>query len=204
MKTIIRTITAVALLLAGTTAYAQSFGAGYVNSSRTMYSDSPADGFYAGFGYSAEIAPGLYLNPGLYYEFLTASSSTNIGSGLVTADSKTTEHYINVPLHLSFGIDLAPTFRLFVYGGPTANVGLASTTEEKGSIVGISGNTTVNNYENDNISRVDILVGGGAGIEVMKKLRLTVGYDLGLLDHDATEDVTLKRNRLTAGAAFIF
>jgi len=201
MKNVIKTVAAALMLLIGSQAFAQSFGAGYVQS--TDSGKNTSNGFYAGFGYSAEIMPGLSLNPGLYYEFLTASSSSNVGS-IFSASGKTTEHYINVPLHLSYAISFAPTFKVFVYGGPTANVGIASNTVLSASVLGVSGSETVNNYENENYSRFDVLAGAGAGIEVMNKFRLNVGYDWGLFDRDKSDNAVLKRNRLTAGVAFVF
>ena len=48
------------------------------------------------------------------------------------------------------------------------------------------------------------MLGGGIGVEVMNKIRLTVGYDMGMLDRNSNDNVTLKRNRLTAGAALVF
>lgn len=154
-----------------------------------------ANGFYVGFGYSAEIMPGLSLNPGLYYEFLTDDDNF---TGMLLPLGKTTEHYVNVPLHISYGIQFAPTFKFFLYGGPTANVGIASNTA--GAVL----NVNRNNYEDDNYSRFNIMLGAGAGIEVMKKFRVTVGYDWGMLDRYTDDDFTIKRNRLMAGAAFIF
>lgn len=192
---------AAALMMLATTANAQSFGAGYVQS--TTNGGNAVNGFYAGFGYSAEIMPGLNLNPGLYYEMLTSSTGANLGSW-ASYSGKTTEHYVNVPLHLSYGIQFAPTFKFFVYGGPTANVGLASSTKVTGSVLGLGGEGTVDNYKDSNYSRFDIMLGGGAGIELMKKFRITVGYDWGMLDRNTSDNATLKRNRLTAGAAFIF
>ena len=192
---------AAALMMLATTANAQSFGAGYVQS--TTNGGNAVNGFYAGFGYSAEIMTGLNLNPGLYYEMLTSSTGANIGSW-ASYRGKTTEHYVNVPLHLSYGIQFAPTFKFFVYGGPTANVGLASSTKVTGSVLGLGGEGTVDNYKDSNYSRFDIMLGGGAGIELMKKFRITVGYDWGMLDRNTSDNATLKRNRLTAGAAFIF
>ncbi len=205
---------AAALMMLATTANAQSFGAGYVNSTRTLTIDAPANGFYVGFGYSAEILPGLSLNPGLYYEFLTNTSKAggDILPGIsASAKAKATEHYVNVPLHLSYGLNLSPAVKVFVYGGPTANVGIASSTKStaSGSIDFIDGASasktkTYNNYENENFSRFDILLGAGAGIEVLKQFRVTAGYDWGMLDRHASEDVTLKRNRFAVGAAFLF
>jgi len=196
---------AAALMLVGSTAFAQNFGAGYVQSTKTDGSSSvAANGFYAGFGYTANIASGLSLNPGLYYEFLTNSNAGGIGP--ISYSGKTTEHYVNVPLHLSFAYSFAPTFKFFVYGGPTANFGIASKTVDTGGIAGIgSATSTTDNYaDGSNYNRFDILAGVGGGIEVMNKLRLTVGYDWGLMDRDNRDNATLKRNRLTAGAAFIF
>ena len=195
---------AAALLLIGTSAFAQSFGAGYVQSTQSNGSDSAAsNGFYAGFGYTAEIAPGIALNPGIYYEFLTASSASNLGNFL-TYNGKTTEHYVNVPLHISLAYSFAPTFKLFVYGGPTASLGIASNTKESGSIAGFGGTSTTDNYASGDYSRFDILAGGGVGAEVMKKFRVNVGYDFGLLDRNKSDNGTLKRNRLTAGVAYVF
>lgn len=189
---------AAALMMLATAANAQSFGAGYVQSTKKIdNSSSVANGFYAGFGYSAEIMPGLNLNPGLYYEFLTSNSDL-FDLGIVTG--KTTEHYVNVPLHLSYGINFAPTFKVFAYGGPTANVGIASTTKRDyaGAV-----ETTTDNYKDSKYGRFDIMLGVGGGIELMKKFRITVGYDWGMLDRNSS-NIVLKRNRLTAGAAFIF
>lgn len=207
---------AAALMLVGTTAFAQNFGAGYVQSTKTDGSSSvAANGFYVGFGYSAPIVSGISLNPGIYYEFLTNSSASGAsvpGIVSVSGSSKTTEHYVNIPLHLSFALNFAPTFKFFVYGGPTASVGIASTTKSTSSasidIIGWSSGpstSTSDNYaEGSNYSRFDIMAGGGVGAEVMKKFRLTVGYDFGLLDRNQNDNASLKRNRLTAGAAYIF
>lgn len=191
---------AAALMLLGTTAFAQSFGAGYVQSTQKFNKTaSTANGFYAGFGYTAEILPFLSLNPGIYYEFLTSSSNTSL-FGYNISSAKTTEHYVNVPLHLSLDLKLAPSFKMFVYGGPTANIGIASST--KGELLGAT--KKYNNYEDDDYSRFDIMLGGGIGAEIAQRIRLTVGYDFGMLNRLKDSDYLLKRNRLTAGAAFIF
>ena len=200
---------AAALMMLATAANAQSFGAGYVQSTQKYNNtSSTANGFYAGFGYTADMTPkgsaiSLALNPGIYYEFL---SSTSAGSlWLVSGESKTQEHYVNVPLHVSVGFNFAPTFKLFAYAGPTANVGIASSTKSTLSIGGASGSTEPSdNYKSGNYGRFDIMLGGGVGAEIMNKFRVNVGYDLGMLDRHNSDNVTLKRNRLTAGVAFIF
>ncbi|MBR5034092.1 MAG: PorT family protein [Bacteroidales bacterium] len=196
---------AAALMLIGTTAFAQSFGAGYVQSTfKHGNASNVANGFYAGFGYTAEITTGLSLNPGIYYEFLTGAGNFTGFDVLQGAyQGKTTEHYVNVPLHLSYGINFAPSFKLFVYGGPTATIGIAS--NSKGATL----DDSKSNYANEDYSRFDIMAGGGIGVELMNRVRLNFGYDFGLLDRDngtniAGKEIALKRNRLVAGAAFVF
>ena len=195
---------AAALMLIGTTAFAQSFGAGYVQSTQKFNNTAnTANGFYAGFGYTAKILPGISLNPGIYYEFLTSKEGFNYGS-LASVSGKTTEHYVNVPLQLSLALAFAPSFKLFLYGGPTANIGIASTTKFSGNVLGFEDTDTVNNYEDGDYSRFDIMLGGGIGAEIAQRIRLNVGYDFGMLDRLKESDDVLKRNRLTAGVAFIF
>ena len=204
---------AASLLLVATSAFAQNFGAGYVQSTKTDGSSSTtANGFYAGLGYTAQIAPGIALNPGIYYEFLTNSSAGTAGIpgfATISGNSKTTEHYVNVPLQMSFSYSFAPTFKLFAYAGPTASVGIASTTKSTTStstIIGSGSSTsTTDNYaDGSDYSRFDILAGGGIGAEVMKKLRVIVGYDFGLLDRNNNDNASLKRNRFVAGVSFLF
>ena len=196
---------AAALMLIGTTAFAQSIGAGYVQSTFKHGNTSKvANGFYAGLGYTAEITSGLSLNPGIYYEFLTGAENFtgfDVLSGAYRG--KTTEHYVNVPLHLSYDIAFSPAFKIFVYGGPTATIGIAS--NSKGATL----DDSKSNYANKDYSRFDIMAGGGLGFELVKRIRLNVGYDFGLLDRDngktiAGKEDSLKRNRLVAGAAFVF
>ncbi|MBP5504943.1 MAG: PorT family protein [Bacteroidales bacterium] len=194
---------AAALMLLGTTAFAQSFSAGYVQSTANNNgTNGVANGFYAGVGYTAQIAPGLNLNPGLYYELLTSSSAAS--AIIATNNSKTTEHYLNVPFHVSYGFDLAPTFRLSVFAGPTANFGIASKTHSSTNVV-IVGNVTndTDNYASGNYGRFDIMVGGGVCAELSKKIRIVGGYDLGLMDRNTTDNGTYKRTRFYVGAAYV-
>ncbi len=205
MKNVIKTVAAAMLLLVGSQAFAQSFGAGYVNSTKTTgNSTSSANGFYVGVNYKAEFAPGLSLNPGIYYEFLTSSNGANVGS-IIAADATVQEHYVNVPFHVSYAMNFAPTFKLFVYAGPTANVGIASTTKTTVTSVIGGSSKSINNYdEGYNYSRFDVMLGGGIGAEVMNKIRVNVGYDWGMLDRNTSDNASLHRNRLTAGVAFVF
>ena len=186
MKKILTSVLAASLMLLGTSAFAQvSVGAGYVNSKNTYTTSSgsksdaePMNGFYVGVDYNVPIGDIFGMSAGVNYEFLT-SKDYELGSFL---KGKYTEQYINVPVRLNAGFGLADGVRLFVFGGPTFSYGLSA-----------------------GWNRFDVMVGGGAGLDLMDKIRLTVGYDLGMfnrLPKDSSDK--LNRNKLHAGIAFLF
>ena len=211
MKKIVILLSAALLLLAGTNAFAQmSVGAGYVNSTSTLKlnkdgegSTTPVNGFYAGVGYTIPVSSLISFTPGVYYELL-AEQDANELLGFDIA-GKRVEHYLNVPFTFSIGAELAPAMRLFAFAGPTAVVGLASTTDGSASIAGISLGGTTNNYDNTDYGRFNVMLGGGAGI-AFSGFRLTVGYDYGLLNRytGSTEGISRKDSRFYVGLGFAF
>ena len=90
--------------------------------------------------------------------------------------------------------------KVFAYAGPSLQMGLASTSK---ITVGGTTNTT-NNYDNDSYGRMNVLVGGGIGADIADMLRLTVGYDFGLLDRNSSDNVSLKTSQLHVGVAYLF
>lgn len=203
-----------AMLLAGAPAFAQMHvGAGYLNSTDYYKLSENSDatttaynGFYAGFGYTVPVAGGLSFTPGVYYSLRTTNNASNIGD-LAGFKGNTTEHNVNVPLTLSYGFSPNASIRFFVYGGPTASLGVASTTKLTASILGYKAEDTVNNYDNDNnYGRFNIFLGAGAGAEIGGCIRITCGYDWGMLNRytgNAT-GISQRTNQLTAGISYLF
>ena len=76
--------------------------------------------------------------------------------------------------------------------------------------VGIAGITgSVDLYDKDVFeNRFDVMVGGGRGIDLMERFRVTVGYDFGMFnkldDGDDSASAKFTRNKLHAGIAFLF
>jgi hypothetical protein len=211
MKKIVTILSAALLLLAGTNAFAQmSVGAGYVNSTNSLKfskngdaSTTAINGFYAGVGYTIPISSLINFTPGVYYEFL---ANKNVeGEGAFTLSGALTEHYLNVPLTFSLGGSVAPGIRLFAFAGPTATFGLASTTDTSASVAGISLGGKTNNYDNSDYGRFDVMLGGGAGIQ-FSNVRLTVGYDYGMLNRYTGDSDSISRHtsRLHVGLGFAF
>ena len=211
MKKFVILISAALLLLAGSNAFAQiSVGAGYVNSTESIKfgknddaSTNATNGFYAGIGYTLPLTAGLNFTPGVYYEFLTKKDVASVGG--LTASGTLMEHYLNVPLHFSYGASPAAGIRIFVFAGPTASLGLASTTDSNASVGSISVGGKTDNYDGTEYGRFNVLLGGGAGLE-FSRIRLTVGYDYGLLNRytgDA-DNYSRHNSRFHVGLGFLF
>ncbi len=203
MKKILCSIFAASLMLLGTSAYAQlAVGAGYVNSKQTLKTSqttfsAPTNGFYAGLEYNVPVGDFFGLSAGVNFEYLM---SKNYSLSVVSGDFK--EQYINAPVHINVGFPLADGIRLFAFAGPTFSYALSG----KVSV----GSMSYDVYKTESYNRFDVLVGGGAGLDLMNKIRLQVGYDLGMFNkfpknHDGSEASTkLNRNQLYAGLAFLF
>lgn len=200
-------------------------GAGYLQSTATYQAKSGADvgstksnGFYAGLGYEIPIISGLSVTPGIYYSYLYSgdAGSTAIGT-VANASLKTNlkEHYLNIPVTVNFGYNFTRNLRLFAFGGPTASIGLSSVSHYDASVnvigINISDSGDTDNYsgtENNpaTYGRFDILMGAGAGADIMGKFRITVGYDWGLLNRNVDSNSTAirHRNQFKAGIAYLF
>ena len=206
-------IAAGALLLAGAPAFAQMHvGAGYLNSTDFYKLSENADatttaynGFYAGFGYTVPVAGGLRFTPGIYYSFRTANDASNVGE-LAGFKGSTTEHNVNVPITLSYGFSPNDNVRFFVYGGPTASIGIASTTKLSASILGYKAEESVNNYDDNGYGRFNVFLGAGIGAEIGECFRITCGYDWGMLNRYTgnTSGISQRTNQLTAGISYLF
>lgn len=216
MKRIITTILAASMMLMGTTAFAQvSIGAGYLNeSNKAVVANSNVNmgamnGFYAGIGYDINEGTGFGISTGIYYSYLAGKVSVpNIS--FITGDM--TEHAINIPVKPGFSFAAGNGLKAFVNAGPTFVCGLSSHIKPLGLDI-----ANTDNYKHEYLGRFDIMVGGALGVEIGNMVRISAGYDLGMLDQfgagikgknddGSTKDrsYSLKRNRLTVGLAFIF
>lgn len=211
MKKVISILAAASMMLLATSAFAQvHVGAGYINDTETAKANKDADkssdnlnGVYAGVGYTIHVSDAFAITPGLYWSMMGKKDSDNLAGLTLGGDFK--EHSLNIPVDFSYGFNLAPDAKFFVYAGPTIQYGLSSKTKYTGSVAGVSGESTVDNFKNDDYSRLNVLVGGGVGAQVMDAIRITVGYDLGLTNlYKGSGDVIMKRNQLKIGVAYVF
>lgn len=203
MKRIITTL-AFAILMASTAFAQTSIGAGYLNSLDVVKSGNntnsdPLNGFYAGVSFTVPVSAGINFTPGIYYGYAAKSNAADLI--ITTLSGKREDHFINVPLLFSFGLNLSPDFRFFAYAGPSVSFGVASMVT---GTLGTSSSSYDRYKEDSNLNRFDVMVGGGAGVEIMNRFRINVGYDFGMLNRYNNTNTAYRRNQLTAGVAFLF
>ena len=205
MKKILTTILAASMMLAGTQAFAQmSVNAGYINSTlKTNNVSDNANGAFAGVSFNVPISGGLAIAPGVYYSMLTSKETANIGS-IFSGSGTFMEHAINVPVYLNYGFDLASDSKLFLFGGPTLQYGLASTFKYDANVAGFSGSTTVNNYDDEDFNRANVYLGAGMGFQI-SAIQITLGYDYGMMNQYKGDNAApCHRSNLKLGVGFIF
>ena len=205
MKKIFTTLLAASLMLLGTQAFAQmSVNAGYLNSTlKTKNTSDNANGAYAGVSFNVPLAGGLAIAPGVYYSMITSKETASIGS-IISGSGTFTEHAINVPVYLNYGIDLARDTKVFLFGGPTLQYGLASNVKYDANVAGISGSNTVSNYDSENFNRMNVYLGGGLGF-LVGAFQITVGYDYGMMNqYKGDNAINCHRSNLKIGAGFSF
>ena len=200
---------AAALVLLTSSAMAQaSFGVGYMNPTHPNTAD-PLTGFYAGLDYNIHISGDFSVAPGIYYSYSSKNTTNTVSAFGFTATGKTnfTEQYINVPVNFNYGLDLAKDFRLSIYAGPTFSYGLSSTYKLDSSFTGIGSTSSSDRSlygDNSNYKNFDILIGGGVAFDYCNQFRISLGYNYGLLDRNALESISYKRNYLHMGLAWLF
>ena len=209
MKKLLSSLLAASLILLGTQAFAQaSFNAGYLNSTETIKGNSNSinsNGAFAGFTFNVPIAGGFSVAPGLYYSMITnkdAAAGSLFGVNL-SGSSTFMEHAVNVPVYLNYGVDVARDMRFFLYGGPTLQYGIASTTTDVIGVGSSASTSKYNNYSNENYNRMNVYLGGGVGFSAAGIL-VTVGYDYGMMDLYKDENHSAHRSGLKIGVGYAF
>ena len=166
-------------------------GVGYGTKQFNDNSDNLA-GLYVGADYSVPIPAvnGLCATAGL--EFAMYSHKTD--------NTSVKENYLAVPVLFNYAIPVADVIKVVPFAGPTFSYGLSS----QSSITALGATVTTDNYDGTDYTQFDILVGGGLALIVSDMVRVNVGYNIGLLDRDKSDNTTLKTSGLHFGVGFLF
>lgn len=195
-------------VVATASAFAQiGVTAGYATSTTTYasgsstYKDPALNGAYVEAFYQLPVSDNFFIEPALRYTFLTGKVSSS--GSVASYTGTTTEHYVGVPVMAHFELPLAGDLKFFLFGGPTIEYGISGTYTANVGVAGISGSGTSNLFD-EYYSPLDMLIGGGAGIE-MNNFRLSAGYHYGFLDRNGKDTNSATRDsQILVGLSLLF
>lgn len=196
-------ILAMTLLVAGSAGAQLTGSIGYISTTTnnkfeqnivvgtlTSSGSTTMSGLSVGIDDNINITGDLNIAPG--FEFKFASTKED--------DIKKTKVGVDIPVDINYGIALGSDLKLFVFAGPTFDLGLVNNAKD-------DNDNEVNYYDENttvNYSRFDVLLGGGAWITFQDQFRLKVGYKAGLLDTCKPESITSKSNMFFVSVGFLF
>ena len=189
MKKIILTLALAAV--AALSANAQ-IGVGVGYASTTLKGDNTTTdlgGLTFGATYNIPLVNGLAVAPGIQF-----------------AMQNYKEDDIAIPVLFNYGIELVDGIKVVPYLGPTFSYGISGVVAGGATAFGITVSTgEVNLYgDNSTYAPFDILVGGGVALDVMDMVRAYVGYNIGLLDRNTSDNAVLKASGVNFGVAYLF
>lgn len=83
------------------------------------------------------------------------------------------EIYLDIPVRAKYYIPASPTTEFYLFGGLVPSLDLIS--------IDAHSNGSTSNFETYPLTRFDVMIGGGVGAEISELIRVTFGYDFGLL-----------------------
>ena len=208
MKKIYLTVLTFAAMFFAVDAYAQlGVGVGYnlLNTTQKLADESDDDslnGFYLEATYDFNFLEAkwgsLGIQPGLRYSFAGETESEEM-QGL-TARASLTEHYLDIPVNVKYSYDIMPsTLKAYAFAGPVFSCGLASSLKVKAN----DSTAKTNNYKDTTYGRFDIKLGLGAGVTLMEKFDVKLGYNIGLLNRYTGEQIDNFKYKTHTGVFYV-
>lgn len=144
-------------------------------------------GFHAGLRANLDLSSvfnGFYANAGAIISLKGANEGV-----------KYNPTYLEVPIHGGLQVELGD-LGLFVEAGPYIGFGLFG--NEKVSDI------KHNFFSEDSFQRFDLGIGGRAGISIIEKYMVYLGYDLGLVNISQTDRTKIHNTNLYFGVGYKF
>lgn len=155
------------------------------------------NGFFVGVHNNFDLKSGLNLTAGV-------QGRMNIKNEQITFLGVTTKYndqqlLVEVPIALSYGIALGNNLKISPFIGPMVSFALSGKSK---TTIGSTVDSTLDWYgNNSNLSRLNLSVMGGVNVKYVR-LNLFCGYQMGLLDLNKSDNVTLKTNGFFVGLGY--
>ncbi|MBR4593492.1 MAG: outer membrane beta-barrel protein [Bacteroidaceae bacterium] len=183
-------VLAVALLTVGSISAQITYSIGYLSTS----SKAQAKGATSNTETMNGITIGVDDNINLTGDFYVAPG-IGIDLSFRKMNGETLKKFgLYVPVDFNYGFNLSSDIKLSVFAGPTFDLGLIYNTKDYDCY----------KKEEGNMSRFDILLGGGAWLTFQDQYRLQIGYKAGLLNTSKTDNFTVKNNIFSISLGYIF
>lgn len=145
------------------------------------------NGFYIQAGYGLNVGKHLGIVPGLEYEVVTKTED----------EVKSPEQYLNIPVKVTYGFSLGNIVELGAFVAPTFSMGLTSKAKVD--------DTSLDMYGEDGFyKRGDFRVGLGVYCDLIEKVRINLNYNFGVVSRSKVDDITMRRNGVQLGVAYMF
>lgn len=145
------------------------------------------NGFYIQAGYGLNVGKHLGIVPGLEYEVVTKTED----------EVKSPEQYLNIPVKVTYGFSLGNIVELGAFVAPTFSMGLTSKAKVD--------DTSLDMYGEDGFyNRGDFRVGLGVYCDLIEKVRINLNYNFGVVNRSKVDDITMRRNGVQLGVAYMF
>ena len=144
-------------------------------------------GFTVGYDNNINLAGDLNVAPGLTMAFSLDNDN----------DEKYKEFNLMIPVDFNYGFQLGNAIKLYLFAGPTIDFGLMAKDGDD------------NYYDSDFqlMKRFNVLLGGGAWVDINDLIRIKAGYKVGMLDVKGDDIIGVdswKKNRFNISVGYIF
>ena len=179
-----------------------SIGAGYLNRTNKISFEGTSNsytlnGFYAGLDAGYYVGYGVHIAPGIYYSYITGRTMIPGGKD----EGNYYRHELTLPINVRYSLEIGESLNVFAYAGPQFIIGLASSNAMSDN----RNSHSANNFSgNEGEKHFNAGLGFGLGVDIVKSLRINVGYTIGILNTTRSENISSKINTLQVGLALLF
>lgn len=150
-----------------------------------------ATGFDLGAKYQLHFNSGLFLDFGLGFDY------KNIKNKALGITIERQALGLQVPIHVGYMYNINDSFAVFGSAGPYMTIGMSGKYK-------ITDEVSEDLYESESgDERFEVGLGAKVGVQFIKHIQVSLGYDFGLTELNEYTD-GLKNRTLTFGVAYIF